>query len=214
MIKTPPRLFVIPSAKGLYSKGSFAIILRRGPSDWYHLIRWQMQDDKFEEGAWFHGRIYEEKCDLSPDGQLFLYFCLGSSPHPGYTHAWTAISRAPWLHALALWPWGTTYGGGGRFFDNRKIFLHVQMPVEIHPDHPGKGLEIIPGNAEYHRSTNEVEGADWSGRDHRDYLIYCREGKLFRRGKGKNSQDQEIADFNNLQPNPQTAPDWAKCSLQ
>jgi hypothetical protein len=211
--KAHPRLFVIPSSKGLYSQAAYAIILRRGPSDWYHLIRWNMREDAFEEGAWFHGRIYEEKCDLSPDGQLFVYMCHGGAFRPGYTDSWTAVSRAPWLHAFALWPWGTTYGGGGRFIDNRRIILHG-MHDEPHPDHPGRGLEVVPGKADYHRSTNEVDGADWSGYDHQNQLIYCREGKLYRRRKGKNSQDQEIADFDNLQPNPQPAPEWAKRPLQ
>jgi hypothetical protein len=213
MIKTPPRLFVILSSNSLYSKASHAIILRRGPSKWYHLIRWHTKEDTFEEGAWFQGRIYEERCDLSPDGQLFVYMCHGGALRPGYTDSWTAVSRAPWLYALALWPWGTTYGGGGRFVDNRKLILHG-MSGKIHPNHPGKGLEIVKGESDYHHSTNEIDGADWSGYDHRDYLVFCREGKLFRRGKGKNSKDQEIADFNNLSPDPQPAPEWARLSLQ
>jgi hypothetical protein len=80
--KTPPRLFVIPAAKQRYSQSAFAMILRRGPSAWYHLIRWNMREDTFEAGAWFRGRIYEDRCDLSPDGQLFLYFCHGGAYRP------------------------------------------------------------------------------------------------------------------------------------
>lgn len=60
----------------------------------------------------------------------------------------------------------------------------------------------------YHQSTGEVEGADWSGRDHCGVLIFCREGKLFRRGA--NGQNDELADFNGLKPAPQPAPDWAR----
>lgn len=45
------------------------------------------------------------------------------------------------------------------------------MAVETHPDHPANGLEVVEGNAEYHRSTAEVDDVDWSGRDHRGYLI-------------------------------------------
>ena len=51
-----------------------AVILRRGPSAWYHLILWQTRRDTFSNGAWFKGHIYEDKCDLSPDGSLFVYF--------------------------------------------------------------------------------------------------------------------------------------------
>ena len=204
MDKSPCRLFVIPARDA-----PFAIILRRGPSRWYHLIRWQTERDAFEPGAWFRGRIYEKKCDLSPDGSLLVYFCHGGAFREGYTDSWTAVSRAPWLHALALWPWGTTYGGGGRFLANRRLVLHVGMPVETHPDHPARGLEIVAGQAEYHASSQEVEGADWSGRDQRGNLVYCLSGKLFRRGMGPSGVDREIADFNNLLPDPLPAPDWA-----
>lgn len=208
MDKPPCRLFVIPARDA-----PFAVILRRGPSKWYHLIRWQTERDAFEEGAWFHGRIYEERCDLSPDGSLFVYFCHGGALRPGYTDAWTAVSRAPWLYALGLWPWGSTWGGGGRFLDNRRLKLHVNMRVATHPDHPATGLKILEGDAEYHRSTGEVEGADWCGHDHQGHLVYCRGGKLFRHGKGRDGQDKELADFNSLRPNPRPAPDWAKHSI-
>jgi len=196
------RLFIIVARDA-----PVALILRRGPSKWYHLLRWRMDNDAFEAGAWFDGRIYEERCDLSPDGNLVVCFCHGGAYRPGYTDSWTAVSRAPWLHALALWPWGTTYGGGGRFLANRRLILHANMPVEIHPEHPGYGLEIIRGSAEYHRSSAEVDGADWSGRDHTGCLIFSRYGKLFRRDQGG---DHEIADFNGLYPAPRSAPDWAK----
>jgi hypothetical protein len=196
------RLFVI-----LGRDAPTALILRRGPSKWYHLVRWRMDSDTFERGAWFHGRIYEERCDLSPDGNLVVCFCHGGACRPGYTDSWTAVSRAPWLHALALWPWGTTYGGGGRFVDNRRLILHVNMPVETHPDHPAYGIEVIQGSAEYHRSSAEVDGADWSGRDHAGCLIFSQHGKLYRRYQGG---DREIADFNGLHPDPRQAPDWAK----
>ena len=167
-----------------------------------------MESDTFESGAWFHGRIYEEKCDLSPDGNLAVCFCHGGAYRPSYTDSWTAVSRAPWLHALALWPWGTTYGGGGRFVENRKLILHSNMPEETHPSHPAQGLEIVPGSARKHQSTAEVDMADWSGRDHAGNLVFCRFGKLFRRDE--RGYDHEIADFNGLRPDPHPAPDWAK----
>jgi hypothetical protein len=206
--KPPCRLFVIPARDA-----PFAIILRRGPSRWYHLIRWQIELDVFEPGAWFRGRIYEERCDLSPDGKLFVYICHVGAFRESYTSSWTAVSRAPWLHALALWPWNTTNGGGGRFLDHRRLVLHARMGKETHPEHPANGLEIVEGNADYHVSSHEVEDADWSGRDQQGHLIYCRCGKLFRRGKGRKALDDELADFNALRPLPQPAPNWARRSL-
>lgn len=70
IMKSPPpcRLFVVVAREA-----PVAVILRRGPSKWVQLIRWDMNNDRFEDGAWFHGRIYEHNCGLSPDGQLFVY---------------------------------------------------------------------------------------------------------------------------------------------
>jgi hypothetical protein len=180
-----------------------ALILRRGPSAWYHLILWDTARDTFEHGAWFKGRIYEERCDLSPDGDLFLYFALqGSRWGTSYKGAWTAVSRPPWLHALALWPQGHTWGGGGRFLDRRRIALFA-CDLRTHPDHPAVGLEVSVG-ADACRS--ELPQQEWSGRDHARQAVYTRDGKLFRRRRGR---EVELADFNGLRPDPQPAPAWA-----
>lgn len=199
------RLFVIVAREA-----PVALILRRGPSKWYHVIRWWMDSDTFEPGAWFHGRIYEEKCDLSPNGELMVVFCRGRRYRPDYTDSWTAVSRAPWLYALTLWPWGTTYGGGGRFADNRTLILRSGMTMKTHPNHPARGIEVILGSPEYHQSSGLVGGADWSGRDHKGCVIFCREGRLYRREDGS---DRELADFRGLRPDPRPAPDWAKQPL-
>ena len=63
-----------------------AIVFRRGPSDWFHLLKWDMLNDTFQSGAWFKGSMYPEKCDLSPDGSLFLCFVLQGSNSIRLTH--------------------------------------------------------------------------------------------------------------------------------
>jgi len=188
-----------------------AAVLRRGPSRWYQLIRWDMDTDAFDDGAWFKGRIYEDRCDLSPDGELFVYFCHGGRTRPGYKDSWTAVSRLPWLSALALWPSGTTYGGGGRFVDDRKLVLRNGTYDAPHPDHLPHGLELVPGHAELRASLGEVvERADWSGYDHQRRLVFARDGKLFRRTADR---DREIVDLNDRRPDPVPAPDWATARL-
>jgi hypothetical protein len=193
-------LFVITAREA-----PLAVVIRRGPSAWVHLTLWDMRNDSFTPGAWFRGRIYEEKCDLSPDGELFVYAAhqgrrLGTS----YSDSWTAVSRAPWLHALALWPMHTTYGGGGRFTGKRRLVLRgVSAP---HPEHPPHGLEVANGDAPLHASTNEVPDADWSGRDREGRLIFARAGKIYR-------GDVELADLMTAKPNPQPAPEWATRAL-
>lgn len=203
-----PRLFVICAREA-----DVAVIIRRGPSAWAHVIKWDMAHDTFDHGAWIRGRIYAEKCDLSPDGALFLYFVHdGKRWSTTYTSAWSGVSRLPWLSALGLWPNGSTYGGGGRFVGDRHIVLRFGSQVAAHAGHPGKGLKVDFGNAGLHASTGEVEGAQWSGRDRHGALIYAKDGMLYRRSaKQKNAM---LADFNGMTPDPQPAPDWATRPLK
>ena len=198
---TPCRLFVIPARDA-----AVAAVLRRGPSDWYQIIRWDTSSDEFADGAWFKGRIYEDRCDLSADGELFVYFCHGGRSRAEYTDSWTAVSRLPWLSALALWPSGTTYGGGGRFVGNRKLILRNGKHDVPHPNHLPHGLDLIDGAAERHVSSCEVEDADWSGLDHQQRLIFARAGKLYRRIE---AEDREVRDLNGRTPTPTAAPTWA-----
>ena len=51
-----------------------AVVFRRGPSKQVLLVSWNTDTDAFTEGQWLKGRIYERRCDLSPDGELLLYF--------------------------------------------------------------------------------------------------------------------------------------------
>ncbi|MBR0871603.1 hypothetical protein JQ633_14650 [Bradyrhizobium tropiciagri] len=194
----PPRLFVI-FAKSAHE----AVIFRRGPASWYHVISWNTRDDTFRRGAWFKGRIYPEKCDLSPDGELLLYFVHQSSRvRTDYTDAWTAISRNPWLTAIGLWPQGTTYGGGGRFTDDRSAVIRGCM--NAHPDHPGAGISVTFGNAPLHGSSEDVDGSEWSGRDQDGRLVFTLNGRLMHRNAA--GDDICLADFNGYAPDPQPAP--------
>ena len=122
-----------------------------------------------------------------------------------YTDAWTGVSRVPWLTALALWPWGTTYGGGGRFLGPHHVRLRAGCDGEPHPDHPGYGLTVESGRCALHQSTDEVDGADWTGRARSGELIYARGSKSYRRST-KGMRDRVVADLNGLKPDPQPAP--------
>lgn len=95
-----------------------AVVFRRGPSKRVQLLVWHTDTDKFEDGQWFKGRIYERRCDLSPSGKLLIYF---AAKHKLPYFSWTAVSKPPFLTALALWPKGDCWGGGGLFETERKI---------------------------------------------------------------------------------------------
>jgi len=142
--RLPCRLFAI-----LAHEAPRAVILRRGPSKWVQAILWHTDDDTFEYGQWFHGHIYERRCDLSPDGVLFIYFASKITGRtlrdPEYTYAWTAISKPPYLTALALWPKGDTWDGGGLFRGRRTVVLnHDPAHMASHPAHRPRGLKVLP----------------------------------------------------------------------
>lgn len=128
-----------------------AVIFRRGPSKQVLLIKWDRKNDTFEIGQWFKGRIFERRCDLSQSGNLLVYL---AAKHKGPIGTWIAISRPPYLTALALWPNLGTWGGGG-LFENESTLrlnhdsghrhladgfrLHKRMRVLPLGDRPGSG---------------------------------------------------------------------------
>jgi hypothetical protein len=114
--RTTARIFAI-LARG----APVGVILRRGPSKQILLLKWHLRSDTLEPGQWFKGRIYERRCDLSPSGDLFIYFAAKHRPPYG---TWTAISRPPWFTALALWPKGDAWGGGGMFESELAVALN------------------------------------------------------------------------------------------
>ncbi len=90
-------------------------VLRRGPSQWFHVGRWDIADWTYEPGAWFRGRLFPQKCDVSPDGRWLAYSAQKPTARWAAGTVYEAISRLPWLHALAAWEAGTTYSRGIRF---------------------------------------------------------------------------------------------------
>src|SRR5215469_5804652 len=99
----------------------FGVVFRRGPSKSVLLVGWNTANDTFQPGQWLKGRIYERRCDLSPKGNLLVYFAANyQEPH----YSWTAISRPPFLTALAMWPKGDGWGGGGLFLSRTRLALN------------------------------------------------------------------------------------------
>jgi hypothetical protein len=183
----PCRLSVLlaPSAQ-------VGVIFRRGPSRWVQLLKWNTKSDLFEAGQWFRGRIYDRRSDLSPDGSLLIYFASKfdgrTLADPEYTYAWTAISRPPYFTALALWPKGDCWHGGGLFLDRKRIWLnHRPEAAKPHPKHKPKGFEII--------SNLEACGEDWpvwSRRMQRDRWRLVQQGVFIPTHNGWRAERPEI----------------------
>ncbi len=109
-VRPPPRLFGI-----LAREAPVVAVLRRGPSDWAHVGRWDLAASTYEGGSWLHGTLYPQRCDLSPDGRYLATMALVGRADwaPGTTYV--AVSRLPWLTALAAWGTDGTWSRGLHF---------------------------------------------------------------------------------------------------
>jgi hypothetical protein len=173
-MKSGVSLYVI-----LSRASSRAVVFRRGPSKQVLLVSWDTDDDTFEEGQWLKGRIYERRCDLSPDGKWLVYFTGHRPPH----FSWTAVSKPPFLTALALWPKGDCWGGGGLF----------TSPSQLALNHYANQMQLAEGFTVTKRLTVKPFGAYsgagedepiWSTRLQRDGWTIVSGGKPSRGSSG------------------------------
>jgi hypothetical protein len=164
----PPRLHVIP-ATGCDK----ALVLRRGPSGQVASLLWDRRDGSLSLGHWLKGRIYEHRCDLSPDGRHMIVFAGKGGRY------WTAISRAPWLTALHIEPQGSTWFGGGAFTRQGRVFFNGAQAPDGLPDR----LRPAPATAYPHGTEGFHEGdvaTDWEWAEPReDGLQVARAGGLW-----------------------------------
>ncbi len=119
MTKSPARIHVL-----LARDARTGVVIRRGPSKHVAVIGWNLSTDRFELGQWLLGRIYERRSDLSPDGKHFIYFAMNGKWDLEAEGAWTAISRAHYLKALALYPKGDCWNGGGLWTSNSTYWVN------------------------------------------------------------------------------------------
>ena len=115
----PARLHVLIPANS-----DTAVVIRRGPSKHTCVLSWNMQTDEVKLGQWLKGRIYERRSDISPDGKYWIYFAMNGHWGSESKGSWTAIARAPYLKAIAFFPKGDCWHGGGLFTGNRKYWLN------------------------------------------------------------------------------------------
>ncbi len=117
--KFPCRLHVL-----LARNAKVGLVIRRGPSKSVCTVLWNRECNAFKLGQWLRGRIYERRCDLSPDGRHFIYFAMNGRSEAETKGAWTAISRVPYLKAVALYAKGDCWHGGGLFLSDREFWLN------------------------------------------------------------------------------------------
>jgi hypothetical protein len=117
--KFPARLHVL-----LARDAKVGLVIRRGPSKSVCTVVWNRERNTFKLGQWLRGRIYERRCDLSPNGKHFIYFATNGRWDSETKGAWTAISRVPYLKAVNLFAKGDCWHGGGLFLSDREFWLN------------------------------------------------------------------------------------------
>lgn len=120
-----PRLHVL-----LARAGPGAVVFRRGPSKRVATFSWDRDTDAVALGQWLKGRIYERRSDLSPDGRHLIYFAFNGKRRSETGGSWTAVSRAPYLHALDLYAKGDCWEGGGLFATSSSYWLNNRYARE------------------------------------------------------------------------------------
>ena len=123
------------------SESPTAVVLRQGPTWLFASIGWDLKTDTFALGQWCKHKIYPRRCDISADGQWLWYFALNGRWKSETRGAWSAISRAPYLHAVQLFPQGNTWGGDAQF---------STTPVD--PANPGASTTIATYPAKLERN--------------------------------------------------------------
>jgi hypothetical protein len=125
---SPPKMPARKPAKALPARveaiiarnANVAVIFRRGPTRLVRMLKWNLRNDRIEGGQWIEARVHVSRSDISPNGKLVACFVASYRKMPG---TWTALSQPPWFTALAVWPKGDTWGGGGLFVSDDHFLL-------------------------------------------------------------------------------------------
>ena len=115
-MSVPPRLFAI-----LARDAPVGVVFVRGPTRRCTMLRWNLEQDEFEQGQTLHGRVYPRRCDLSRDGTHMIAM-LGKHGRrdPG---GYTVVCRPPHFTALAFHAAGHCWNGGGLFHDDGSYWI-------------------------------------------------------------------------------------------
>ena len=117
--KFPARLHIL-----IAREAKSALVIRRGPAKKVCTFTWNREDDSFQIGQWFKGRIYERRSDISPSGEHWIYFAANHKYHAEAKGSWTAIAKTPWLKAIALFSKGDCWHGGGLFVSDITYWIN------------------------------------------------------------------------------------------
>jgi len=185
-------------------------VLRRGPSAWSHLGRWDHALGVYEPGAWIRGNLYPQRCDLSPDGRWFCYLTLKAAAKWKAGQTYVAISRLPWLTALAAWGTCGTWTRGLHFVEDTSAWpLEAPDEGDAGPCRRRFGVAVTtPAAFAVERRRGWTESPDSPPRAPGDVWDEARAGELTMRKSRPQSEDTwltvqgRFAAFRGSRPEP------------
>ena len=134
------------------AKSDMAVVIRRGPSKHTLVLSWNTTTGEVKPAQWLKGRIYERRSDIAPDGKHWMYFAMNGRWSSESRGSWTTVARSPWLKAVAFFPKGDCWNGGGLFIGTRSFWLNdahdhsqVSIPKGLSRVDAYEGLENYGG---------------------------------------------------------------------
>ena len=173
----PPRIYCVPALDA-----PIVAVFRRGPSNWSHVGRWNVDCLTYEPGAWLRGRIFPRRCDLSPDGRFLSYFAHKPSAKWAVGDAYVAVSKLPWLTALHAFATCGTWTRGYCFTQDPQAHEVPGLPISCR-------LQSIPAvQFATERRRGWEEAPDCPPRDPNDAWDVRRNARLKKRQPGGQGQ--------------------------
>lgn len=130
-------------------------------------LSYEKKKDKLALGSGFYGRLYPNRCDISPNGEDFIYFAMGLSlrEYGVKFTAWTAICKPPEIKAHLFIGQNDTWGGGGVFINRHLIY--VNRTTEGTAENKYNGYTITHDPKLYDNSLHF--GRDWEALEKEKY---------------------------------------------
>ena len=171
----PARIHLLPAAMA-----PIVVVIRRKPSKLFHIIRVDTVTGKYEQGTWFTGKLYPQRCDISFDGEWLVYLAMGAS---GKT--WNGISQVPRLTCVAEGENLGTWNGGGYWRSREVLCLNrwavppsAKLPFrteQLTPLHGGEDLSVLYPRLERDgwRRRGDNWGRETEVRGTKKFMVAC-----------------------------------------
>jgi hypothetical protein len=118
-----------------------------------------------------------------------IYFAMNGFWDSEVRGAWTAVSRAPWLKAIALYAKGDCWHGGGLFLDNQCYWLNN-----------GYGHDVLAETSEVNRDDEFEPDEDFGGECPGVYYVRLQRDGWVLKGGGAKAGSGKAAIFEKCLP--------------